>query len=195
MIGFLSGSLVRENGKQGTILSWALPSVVIGWKEPGRTLPREEAFESVDQRLRHQVEVLSLDAGWVPLGHFMSLSGIPQAQPKSRTSLDDVHKLLGEAEALKIGRELLESRTKAPSSPAALTEAGQKHSPFKNKGHLGKGPRGREMDVKDYWDCKCANYKCQCTNSDGGKRKVKIKKGYKRAYNKQYKAWRAAQGK
>lgn len=173
MIGMLSGSTVRDrDGTEGKIMAWALPEVTIGWND-GKLLPREETLSESNPRLRHQIEVLSLDAGWVPLGNFMNASGVPTP---GHSTISQMRKLLGEADSLPI-----------------VTEK-TKHYPFKNKSHLGPGPRGGENDEEQVWNCKCSNYKCQCKNKEGGSRVVNIDKGYKAAYNAEYKKWRAKQG-
>lgn len=181
MIGMLSGSQVRDrDGTTGKILSWHLPEVTIGWDD-GKILPREETLDQTNPRLKHQIEVLSLDAGWVPVGNFLSITGVPSS---GNSMIQQVRKLLGEADAM------LEN-----SAKRELTEKGKKHWPYKNKSSLGPGPRGGSNKQNDSWDCKCANYQCKCKNADGGSRTVKIDKGYKSAYNAEYKAWRAKQGK
>jgi hypothetical protein len=171
MIGMLAGSSVRDrDGLEGKIVSWVLPEVTIGWND-GHILPREETFDQANPRLRTQIEVLSLDAGWVPLGNFMSVSGLPTP---GHSTVTQMRKLIGEADA--------------------LLEKGKEHWPYKNKSKLGPGPRGGENSQTDGWNCKCANYKCACKGPEGKKRTIVIDKGYKKAYNKEYKAWRAKQG-
>lgn len=61
-------------------------------------------------------------------------------------------------------------------------------SPFKRKDVLNKGPRGGENRKANKWDCECSDYECTCKNKDTGRKKtVKIKKKYKKGYNKEYK--------
>jgi len=63
----------------------------------------------------------------------------------------------------------------------------KKMSPFKRKDTLNDGPRGGENAKASKWDCKCKNYKCTCTDDEGNKKSFKIKKGYKKKYNREYK--------
>lgn len=72
-----------------------------------------------------------------------------------------------------------------------LDEEGKKHSPFKRKQKLGPGPRGGTNTKTGEWDCNCNGYQCQCTHDDGSKKTIKIKRGYKQKYNKQYKKWKS----
>lgn len=70
-----------------------------------------------------------------------------------------------------------------------------KHSPFKRFKQIGIGPRDDANKKRAKWRCKCSNYTCQCTGvgrAKGRKKTVQIDRGYKAAYNKEYKAWRAA---
>lgn len=162
----ISGARVRDvSGLGGTILRWEPPRVSIGW-EDGHLLPREEQFERPNARLRNQIEVLTLDAGWVPLATFLNEDGVPTT---ANSTITQLRALISEADE--------------------LTEKGKAHWPYKRKSHLGPGPRKGENDQTDNWDCSCANYKCTCKGSGGRERKVRIKRSYKKAYNKQYKAW------
>ena len=73
---------------------------------------------------------------------------------------------------------------------ALIHEAGKEHSPFKRKDKLGPGPRRGTNAKADSWDCKCDSYSCKCKGvgrNRGRDKKVKIDKGYKRDYNKEYK--------
>jgi len=172
MIGFLSGARVRDaDGTAGRIVAWKLPDVRVEWEDPDDADTREENFDASDPRLKYQVEVMTFDAGWVPLNRFLT-DGAPTS---SYSTVAQMRSLLGEADAM------------------PLTEKG-KHWPYKNKSHLGPGPRDGDNDQSDDWKCKCANYKCQCTGPDGTKRRIVIDKAYKKAYNAEYKAWRAKQG-
>lgn len=169
MVGELSGATVRdESGQVGRILRWQLPEVTIGW-EDGNLLPREERFERTNPRLRNQIEVMTLDAGWTPLASFMNEDGVPTS---ANSTIAQLRSLISEADE--------------------LTEKGKAHWPYKRKSHLGKGPRDGENDQTDGWDCTCANYRCGCkgTGDNAGRnRTVKINKGYKRTYNREYKSW------
>lgn len=171
MIGMLSGSTVRDtDGTIGRVVEWNLPQVKIGWEDAGQFLPREESLSAGDSRLRHQIEVLTLDAGWVPLGRFAS-GGAPAP---AYSTIAQMRALLDEAEE--------------------LTEKGKKHWPYKRKSKLGPGPRGGTNKKTDNWNCNCSNYRCQCKGPEGAKRTIVIDKAYKRAYNQEYKSWRAKQG-
>lgn len=169
MIGEMAGASVRDrDGMTGKIIRWQLPTVAIAWEERGRAVPREETLDRTNPRLRNQIEVMTLDAGWVPLGNFMSETGVPM-----HSTITQLRKLIAEAD-----------------QAVPLFEKGKAHWPFKNKSHLGPGPRDGENDQTDNWDCKCADYKCVCKSGDK-ERKVRIDRAYKREYNKEYKRWRA----
>ena len=178
MIGERAGATVRDrDGAAGKFLRWQLPEVAIGWEDEGQILPREETLDRANPRLRDQIEVMTLDAGWVPLGNFMSEDGVPTPGHSTVTQL---RKLMAEADEM------------------PLAEAGKAHYPFKRKSHLGPGPRSGENDKANHWDCKCKNYNCTCKGTGpfkGRTRSVFIDPGYKAAYNKEYKAWRAKKNK
>jgi len=202
MIGMLSGATVRDrDGTTGRILKWHLPEVKIGWEDDGKLLPREETLDAENPRLREQIEVMTLDAGWAPLGNFMGESGAPTPGHSTivqmrrlldRTEFFDVHVMLDHAERL-MGKGLYERAEKLVERAEALLEK-TKFWPFKTKSKLGPGPRGGENQKADKWDCKCAGYNCVCKNNEGQTKKVKINKSYKRQYNKEYKKWRREQG-
>lgn len=74
------------------------------------------------------------------------------------------------------------------------------HQPFKRKSKIGPGPRKRPAirEAKD-WQCRRAkptktHYVQICSWVGPGNRaprKVKLKKSFKKRYNKQYRAWAA----
>jgi hypothetical protein len=178
MIGMMSGSTVRDmDGTTGRIIAWQLPEVKIGWDD-GKMLPREENIASTNPRLKSQIQVLTLDAGWRPLGEFTGFSGAPNT-PSTQSTIAQLRTLMSEADAM-------------PDRRAPLLEG--PHYPYANKKKLGPGPRGGTNAEVPEWKCKCSNYSCQCTGKEGRKKTVKIDKGYKKAYNKEYKAWRKKQG-
>lgn len=178
MIGEMSGSTVRDmDGTTGRIIAWHLPEVKIGWDD-GKMLPREEELSSGNPRLASQIEVMTLDAGWRPLGEFTSFSGAPGV-PNTQSTIMQLRTLMSEADAL-------------PGRTSPLLEG--PHYPYANKKKLGPGPRGGTNAEVPFWKCKCSNYTCQCKGKEGQTKTVKIDKGYKKAYNKEYKAWRKKQG-
>lgn len=72
------------------------------------------------------------------------------------------------------------------------------HHPHKRRRSLGPGPR-KHPPVRQTGDWTCTrakptgkHYVQVCTNIEtGSKRTVKLKKGYKKKYNKAYRAWAA----
>lgn len=105
---------------------------------------------------------------------------------------------------------LVESLTEIAEEMTFLLEQGphkkkgkskrNKHYPFKTKGHLGPGPRSREMDKTDKWSCKRVGaYVQRCTikrarKGQGKEKIIRIDPDYKKAYNREYKAWRSGKG-
>jgi hypothetical protein len=77
-----------------------------------------------------------------------------------------------------------------------LVEKGD-HRPFKTAKSIGPGPRhgwahGTKHHKRDYWKCKCSNYKCKCKGAEGEKKTVNIDPGYRSDYNAQYKQFARA---
>jgi hypothetical protein len=198
MIGMLSGATVRDqDGTKGRITHWHLPEVKIGWEDDGKLLPREEELEQGNPRLENQIEVLTLDAGWVPLGGFMSECGVPTPGHSTitqmrrlldQTEMFDVHEVLDRAEQM-MRAGSLEEAEKLIEEAQRLFEVGKEHWPYKNKSTLGPGPLKGTNKQSDFWDCNCSNYRCTCKGPEGQRKIVKIKKAYKKWYNKLYKAW------
>lgn len=92
-------------------------------------------------------------------------------------------------------RGMLESS----ESELPLDERG-KHWPFKNKDTLGKtgvpkfGPppaSTRSVKQTDDWVCKRKGKYVQICKSGDRKKIVRINKGYKKNYNKAYRAWKS----
>ena len=64
----------------------------------------------------------------------------------------------------------------------------QSHYPFKRSKKRPGGPAGKTDEAIQKWSCEwSAPYQQVCTNNETGKRKkVKVKVGYKKLYNKRY---------
>jgi hypothetical protein len=163
----ISGAVVRDaEGTTGRVMAWNLPEIKIGWEDKGQLLAREESLTTKDARLKSQIEVLTFDAGWVPLARFAEGVAVPSS---AYQTLAQMRKLIGEADE--------------------LLEKGKQHWPYKSKSKLGPGPRGGTNAQTDDWNCSCSNYSCNCKGPDGRKKRVVIDKGYKSAYNREYKSW------
>jgi len=103
---------------------------------------------------------------------------------------------------------------RAKQKGAAGSGSRGQHHPFKKSPNLGKGPGTPPGFPKVYgkknhnqakcWNCSCGpiyTKGCICTGTGkdkscpkGAKKKVKIRKDYRDAYNKMYHAWRAQKG-
>ena len=139
----------------------SLPWVRIAWEQDDAFLPREEALLRSNPRVADEIEVLTLNEGWIPLNRILGSKSL-NARPHGQGVLDEMV-------------DLLEAKP---------------HNPFKNKKNLGPGPRGRKHKAAGKWACKCANYECTCRTKKGKRRKkiILISPSYKEAYNAQYKA-------
>ena len=80
-----------------------------------------------------------------------------------------------------------------------VKKLGSGRNPFRHRNSNGPARaippvrKPRNVHKKDEWKCKCGNYSCICHN--GRRRKlVRIKRAYKKVYNKSYKRWRKHQG-
>jgi hypothetical protein len=174
-VNVLRGSSVRDNaGTHGEVLGLSLPWVRIGWWDEGAKAPREESFLRSDPRIA-AIEILTLGQGWVPAAELFGVEESDEG-PHGPSLTEDLE-------------ELLES------------PGGKKHSPFKTAAKIGPGPRhgwphGGKWRMKhkkrDYWDCKCSNYKCKCKGKEGENKTVNINRGWKKTYNKLFKAYHKA---
>jgi hypothetical protein len=171
----LAGCAVRDvYGASGRVIEVTSEVVKIGWKAERQILPRNETIGRRDDRLARAVEILTLDRGWCPMSEVV---GIKEHLTRNAALIDELQEI---------------SKT--------LDEVKGFRYPFKRKKKLGPGPFNRlhKSRQKHPFDCSCGNYKCTCKRSTpaGGTetKKVKIDKGYKRMYNKKYKAWVAGKG-
>jgi len=117
----------------------------------------------------------------------------------------DYETLMGLVEEVQHILEAGKGATRFPPKPKGKSR--NRHNPFRGlkpgKHVIGKsGAQGfghRKVKRTGGWRCKCANYTCGCTGigADGQaiKKTVNIKKGYKKRYNKAYRAWRSGKGK
>jgi hypothetical protein len=165
------GCAVRDiYGASGRIVKTTADAVEIGWAATGQCLPRVERLSRKDERLQNVVQILTLDKGWCALSEVVGL----------RESAGKFGGLIAEL--------------------TDLFEVKGKRYPFKRRSSIGLGPRkGRNRKrAKDPWECSCGTYACTCKSGKGRNartRKIKISKGYKKSYNKEYKAWARAKRK
>lgn len=197
-LAFLRGAPVRDKlGVSGRIKSIQSPDLEISWERKDSPERREESLSIKDTRTRHEIEVHTLDKGWVPLAEVTG--GVPFST-RARKILDEIETILERDQA---GIEYGKKGTEGDKNP------------FRNKTVLGptKGFRGvsdsnsvskpRVVHKKNHWKCtrqpKQPGYvsvqKCKRINGSGGVAKgkfmwVKIKEKYKDSYNAKYKPWR-----
>lgn len=191
-VNALRGSFVRHSdGREGTVLRVSLPWVRLEWNgEDG-----SEAMLRSDPKLREDIEVLTTDRGWIPLG---SILGVVKEEAKME-NYDSVRSLVEEVRGILDldGPEDLSEDKKLMGK----FKKGTKHNPFKRvkKGKgLGPGPRGSTTvpgTKRNYWKCRCQSYKCLCRGSEGEKKRVKIGRSYKSTYNIAYRKWRKKKAK
>lgn len=174
-VAVLRGSAIRNRkGTPGRIESVSLPWVKLSWEVAGRPGGRGESFLRSDPKLMDEIEILTLDRGWVPLGEVVG----PTREDGPRGPNDTLIVEL---------RGILDERSK--------------HYPFKRKGVLGPTqahksgppPTGtRRVRKRGKWNCKCKDYVCKCSGPSGGK-KIRIKRDYKISYNHAYRKWRGTE--
>lgn len=167
----LNGCAVRDiYGAVGRVVGLTNSAVDISWAASSSALPRVERISRKDDRLKQAVEVLTLDRGWCAMAEVV---GIQESAGRYGDLLAELKSLL---------------------------EVKGFRYPFKRKGSIGLGPRkGRNRArSSEPWECSCSNYKCTCISGKGRnkrRRKIRISRGYKHTYNKEYKAWSRAKRK
>lgn len=213
----LVGMRIRDRaGKSGLVRQADDAALFLHMTEASALFPEQEIVWSDDSARIRELEVLTLTEGWKPMLNEFDVERRPRSLVED---LNDLFSEIDEAEAaeLKESRadetlEALEEAKRVLKSAASKKKGASKasgknlekaarsdrrsskkkgagHNPFKSKDHLGPGPRGGQNSKTDNWKCSCATpYKCLCR---AGKRKkvVRIKRDYKKVYNKQYKAW------
>jgi hypothetical protein len=152
--------------------------------------------------LAADLQVLTLKEGWQPL---TALAGVVVPRELSQLAqLSEELQSLFTPQKPKLKPVLGEASEKKLKKKAV--KFGKKtHSPFKRFSNLGPGPGGtqgtREVSKRTHWDCtRTGPYAQKCTllepDAKGRLRKtkktkkIKIKRGYKKVYNKDYKSWR-----
>ena len=168
-VAALRGSTVRDNaGTRGEILSVSLPWVRVGWWDEGAAVPREESFIRSDPPVA-SIEKLTKTERWVAAGRFLGTIKEDDADE------DD------DEEVVLVSEDLEDLLLEKPRSP------------FKTAAKLGRSVRsGRWRHKKDYWDCSGSNYNYVCKGKEGETKKIKVKSGWKKAYNQDYKEYNKA---
>lgn len=191
----LNGSSVRDaGGRAGRIVSVTEAAVNVAWMQKG--LIAEEAV-LVRTALAPDLQVLTLKEGWQPL---TTLAGV--VIPKEVSQLAQLSE---ELTSLFASQEIAEASGEKKLKKKSVKFGKKTHSPFKRFSNLGPGPGKstgtREVSKRTHWDCtKSGPYGQICTllkkdakgrlRKTDKKKKIKIKRPYKQAYNKDYKAWR-----
>lgn len=185
-VNVLRGSHVRHSdGREGQILRVSLPWVRLEWYGDEE---ESEAMLRSDPKLREDIEVLTTDRGWIPLGSILGV--VKEAKMEN---YDSVRSLVEEVRGI---LDLDENK-----KLMGKFKKGTKHNPFKRvkKGKgLGPGPRGSTKvpgKKRNYWKCRCQSYKCLCRGSEGEKKTVKIDRSYKDTYNVAYRKYRKKRAK
>jgi hypothetical protein len=139
----LKGSAVRRiDGKLGTIKSVSLPWVTVEW-----TSGKEQSFLRSDDSLREDIEVKTLNDGWVALG---SLVGVQEESEGDETddlidSLRDMaSNLVAEVKLKKASAETKAKTASASSKRRAGAKKGAKKAAGKKKAAGGSKKKGYE---------------------------------------------------
>lgn len=199
-----SGKPFEAPEKVGIIESITETEVNIRWFEKSMLDSKTESVSFADPRL-NQIELLTLTHGWT------SMADASNAEKGTTRSLvDDLRSLLSEeveveaaeveedAEPVEEAAEVAEASGKSLEKKAREKRKEKKggggHNPFKTKSRLGPGPRNGQNSQTKKWKCSCTTpYKCNCRNKDGRTKVIRIKRGYKKSYNADYKQWRKSQ--
>jgi hypothetical protein len=171
-------TVVLENGTKGHVVSVAADKTVIEWQP--------QHVQVVNDPVAFAAMKVVVEGKEVSVAEFATS---PDPQP---TLADELSAILSANTAI---------APEDASEQGVLDEdkkkSGGKHWPFKNQSKNGPGPNHefgqREVGRKDDWKCKCSGYVCHCSgtgDNKGAKKTVKIKRNYKKRYNKAYKAWR-----
>lgn len=201
----LVGMTVRNSeGAVGRISGVKASTLRIQWLNEGVLNPKYETLAISDRKSVSKLELLTLMDGWKPMSEATEKPGTA----RSLSLVEDLENLLAEdvsSEPLEEAAKKSGSKSKASGksmekkarekrrSRAKGGGGAGKHNPFKTKKHLGPGPRSGENSQTRKWKCACPTpYKCLC--KAGKKRKtVRIKRAYKKDYNKEYKQFRKKQ--
>jgi hypothetical protein len=196
----LIGMRVRDGqGRNGFIAEASDSGLQIYWTDDSVLRPLVEHVSAPSQGL----QVLTLTEGWKPMADEIGTA-------RSRTLVEDLENLMAEAD------QLTEKKAAAPSAKperatvkrstgkslekkarekrsARAKHLGRGRNPFKTKSKLGPGPRHGTNSQTNAWKCSCKSpYKCLC-KSGKKKKTIRIGRGYKKAYNHEYKAWSKGQ--
>lgn len=218
-VNVLTGADIRRiDGKSGKISKVSMPWVTVKWSDG-----KEESFLRSDDALAEDIELKTLDKGWVALGAVVGVNEVasteaaPAEESDSSKPLGD---LIAETRLLRRDMTLSEAATKRKAKASAKAKAlaakkkGKKkksgsgsktHSPFKRRAsrgttttpEYGPPPGGTKSDKKTgEWSCsKSGKYVQVCKNSKTGETKtVTIDPAYKKGYNAAYRQATAAGG-
>jgi hypothetical protein len=212
---WLRGASIRSPlGASGRLVAVKEGRVSLGWDDPDSLLPREEDRSLGDLS---ELEVLTLDLGWVPLDAFVEEDAYERPRVRSIASLvADLRDVLPEV--------TVEGGARSPRLQEGVevlleTAGGKPHSPFKTAAKTFIGPRngwfhrfpghkkGKHLNrhhKKDVWDCSSEGpYKQICVAQKdvpeqgvkkGQQKTVTQPAASKSKYNKEYKAFVAASG-
>lgn len=214
----LRGASVRtKDGRQGRVENVSAPWVKLNWFTPG-SAPQTQCLLRSDPSLDEEIDVLTTDRAWIPLGDVLGTGRLAQEMREHRElRAIGYSSFLDEARASMFGMSLSELKLSGAAQQAAAAKekkaklaaadeaetkkkkkkkgsGGKMHNPWKRKKSRGptsgvaKNPRKDSKTGE--WSCSYDDkYSQDCTNNKTGEKKlVVIDKEYKRKYNQKYRA-------
>lgn len=204
----LIGMRVRNGGpggQEGFIAEASDTGFRIHWTDISVLQPLVEhiTVQQAPLQAYQDLQILTLTEGWKPMADEIGTA-------RSRTLVEDLENLLAEAD------QLTEKKASGPSAKPGRASVkrssgkdlekkarekrkgrakhlGRGRNPFKSKSKLGPGPRHGTNAQTNAWHCTCKSpYKCLC-KSGKKKKTIRIGRGYKKAYNHEYKQWAKGQ--
>jgi len=197
-----------DGSNVGRVVNTGDGAVEIRWIREGML---SAAPTIVTEENSADVHFLTLTEGWQE--YFFKTPGQqPATQPRTLSLLEDIRQLHEKVKYKKnkgkgrghgkkdksgqaSGKSLeLKAREKRITRKKLKAKKKGGHNPFKTKTNLGPGPRSGVNKQTHRWKCACRTpYKCSCKGPGGKRKTIRIRRGYKRAYNHQYKSWRKGQ--
>lgn len=215
-VSFLRGAAIREGNSRGRLLGFADRFLKIGWDDEHALLPREENVAADDSRLETSLEVLTLDAGWVPMSRFIEEPAGSSQRPFNQL-VGDLRAMVEEVDSL---TEQPNQKSRSPFKYAnvkhnekgkrvdhgigdgglgrgwKIAKSKQKEGTYKLHGSPGKkgktlraGKKGRTFrrHAQNYWDCSGKEYRYTCKGKGGETKLVTANPENKAKYNALYK--------
>ena len=126
-VSVIAGSAIRGiDGSRGRVVSVSLPWIRLKWDVPGDVVAREESILRSDPKLDTDIEILTMDRGWCPVGSIVGAR--ERVESISQSIRDDMSFLEEESKKKRVSPHASKAKAASRARKANETAKSKKAS-------------------------------------------------------------------